>query len=75
MTAHSTLTIRRGDKGAQVEELQQKLGDYLFSHINELGHLTYKLEPTRGEDPDGDNNMIRTWMATVIGRNPASRCP
>ncbi len=48
-----------------VQALADRMGDYLFRHVNEEGALTYIYEPARGEDVDGGNNMIRQWMATV----------
>jgi len=58
-----------------VEDFARLLGDYLFEHVNEEGHLTYLLDPAEGEDVDPtNNNMIRQWMATcAMNRSAAYR--
>ncbi len=45
--------------------LEQLLGNYLIEHVGPGGALTYLLDPAKGEDIEGSNNMIRQWMATI----------
>ncbi len=50
---------------ASVHDLQEKMGNYLFDHVDEDGALTYMELPAVGHDPENRNNAIRQLMATI----------
>lgn len=60
---NEVIDVAAVDTGS-VEQLRDRLGSWLTSHVHEDGRMTYEYWPSR-EEESGSNNMIRQWMATV----------
>lgn len=48
-----------------VEGLERDLGNFLVRAVQSDGKMTYMYYPSRGEESQNRNNMIRQWMATL----------
>jgi hypothetical protein len=59
---------------ARVERFVKLGGDWMFANLGADGRMTYILEPSTGDEPDGLDNTVRQWMATIaMGRVAAAR--